>query len=476
MSKRSVAVTLMGVLVVAAMVFSLASLAGAGAGDRTMYKEGTGQALIYPLWVADGTTDTLFEIVNRITPIFPTAQAPDATTFDGDFRLGRWVMVRIQIREEKNSEDALNFDICLSPGDVWTAGLTLQSGITRLITSDESPTFGLGGASTPLSPTGSPLSNPTRGYIEAVMIDNGTSPDTGCDFSHGSDFAFFSNRRGGQEPLFGREIFVNTAGGLATGFNAEALEDLWPSIEANNGTLQGSARAFRDLGLGEEDSDIIGSLMGRWLRDASASFDTQVVVTFPTGKNNTWKLCDGDFSFPAISPFDTTDCDVGGATGGTLTPFDFSITSSTTMALWIRNDEECVNHSPRQVPTPNEVNVITFSALNNHFFSVGSDPREGLKCTTTKATNPATFGWFRLLFDVNEDEMTDYVKGVWFEQDTFSVTTNHSVKVPRVIPAVGFVTITAPTAAARISATFPFQTERPFERYNCDFSDFECSE
>ena len=178
MSQRKRVVSLLGIalVVVVAAVLSLAGSAFAVSSDRTMYNEGTGQAVIYPYWRADGSTDTLFEIVNRITPLSPKIQ--DSFTGFATDRKGRWVLVHMTIRESKVSEESLNFNLCLSPGDVWTGTLTLDGTVTKLISNDNTPSnIGIP-INTELDPVVGPPTNPIEGYIEGVMVDNGTNPVT----------------------------------------------------------------------------------------------------------------------------------------------------------------------------------------------------------------------------------------------------------------------------------------------------------
>lgn len=479
MSKRTSVVALVGTLIVAAVI--LGSVGSADAlffrVDRTMYYEGTGQVLIYPFWIADGTTDTLFEIVNRLTTLNQTGA--DQTTI----RKARYVLVHITIHEEKDSVDVRDFNVCLSPGDVWTGTLTLVGGVTHLKSNDLSTsnpqTSDLGPPPVDVTLTSVPPIggvNPVRGYIEAIMIDNGTSEDAGCDTLHESintdtgqpDNAIFDNdtqHQGLDNPLFGREILVNVSNGIVTGFNAEALEDYCNTDPGNDclglASIKGSARAFQALALADHSRSVRGTLLGRWIRNAASSFETQVIVTFPAGKNQKFGFCTGDVSGPFNAPFGTTNCD-----GKAATPLDFSITATTTMALWVRNDEECVSISPRQIPTPFEVNIITFTQLPDTLFrTTASNPGGGV---CKKPETVATGGWFRLLFDTNEDEVTDRVTGAC------AATPNNqgcpfSVFVPRVIPAVSLEILSAAAAGSgRVSASFPLQTEAPHNFYDCD--------
>jgi len=470
-------------LITLAVVIGLAGPAAANIqARRSMYYEGTGQALIKPFWVADGTTDTLIEVVNRASGLSQQGETTPTT-----IRKGRWILVHFTIHEEKDSVDVRDFNICLSPGDVWTAALTLEGGVTHLKSSDLSsgapsePRSALG--PTPVDETLQPGpggTNPVRGYISVVMIDNGTSHDAGCDGDHLSlntdtgndDNALFDSERHQalNAPLLGRSIYVNVGNGLATGFNDEAIKgycsidpDFWCLGNASVGPIggaPGSVVAFRALALGQHRRNARGTLLGRWLRDAANNFDTQIVLTFPTGKTHEFLLCQGDgaSALKKRAAFGTTTC--GGNTT-TSVPFDFKITAATQMTLWIRNDEECVSVSSRKIATPNEVNVITFTSLPTALFNTTDNSKDGV---CKRADLPATAGWFRLLFDTNEDEVTDAVTGQFSNGAALPPT---SVRVPKVIPGVGFVTITAPTTAARISATFPFQSEEPFDFYDC---------
>jgi hypothetical protein len=479
MSKWRSVVALVGTLIVAAVI--LGSVGSADAlffrVDRTMYYEGTGQVLIYPFWIADGTTDTLFEIVNRLTALNQAGLAsPSGLT---NIRKARYVLVHITIHEEKNSEDVRDFNVCLSPGDVWTATLTLVGGVTHMKSTDLSTTdLGPAPVDVTLAPCLTctpPGTNPTRGYVEAVMIDNGTSEGAGCDTLHEStnpdtglrDDAVFDNNtqhQGVDNPLFGRTLLVNVGNGIVTGFNAEALEDYCntdPGVDCLGlASIKGSARAFQALALADASRSVRGTLLGRFVRDAAHNFETQVVVTFPTGKNHKFGFCSGDTTGPFNAPFGTTDC-----TGKAATQLDFSITATTTMALWVRNDEECVNISPRQIPVPNEVNFISFIGLPDTLFrTTASNPGGGV---CKKPEIQATGGWFRLLFDTNEDEVTDRVTG---SATTFaSGPATQSVFVPRVIPAVSVEIISALTPGqGRVSASFPLQSEAPHDFFDCN--------
>ena len=400
----------------------LVTSASAGPGDRAMYFEGRGQALVYPFWTVENA-DTLFEIVNGLTG------------FGGTPQRGRWVLVMVRVRDAA-SADVLSSPICLSPGDVWTGALTLLGGATHLLSNDQTGS-GLGPA--PVDATlsgGAGGSNPTRGYIEVVMIDNGLTQATGCNGSHGdADFSPGSEEDGTDQPLFGRLIYLSANGGLSGGFNAEAIKDLDPDRELLSGTLHGSARAFQALALGRDRGSIVGALLGRWLVDQTIGADTQVIVTFPLGTQS-FNLCGGEPDTPFgtfMNPCTTT------------VPLDFSFPATAT--LWIRDDEEAVNLSPRRVPLGHEVNVLTLSDFPG----------------VTRVPGSGKAGWFRLLVDANEDEVTDPISGELQEAGPVLTT----VRVPRVLPAVGFTVISVQFGAQGRTFLFPFQTQPPALLFDC---------
>jgi len=81
--------------------------------------DGLGEALLYPYYTARGGNNTLLSVVNTTT----NAKA-----------------VKVRFREAKNSEDVLDFNLYLSPYDVWTAAVVQNGAGARLITGDASCT------------------------------------------------------------------------------------------------------------------------------------------------------------------------------------------------------------------------------------------------------------------------------------------------------------------------------------------------
>ncbi len=105
----------------AALVASGAIAFAGSAGAVAVSSEGLGEALIYPYYTARGNNISLLSVVN--------------TTDQGK-------VVKVRFREAKDSRDVLDFNLYLSPWDVWTGGVSPNVAGTgsRLITNDNSCT------------------------------------------------------------------------------------------------------------------------------------------------------------------------------------------------------------------------------------------------------------------------------------------------------------------------------------------------
>jgi len=103
---------------VAAMAAGLA-IASGNVGAVALNADGTGEALVYPYYTARGDQTTLLTVVNTTN----NAKA-----------------VKVRFREARNSNDVLDFNLYLSPFDVWTGGVTAKNGGAYLTTSDTSCT------------------------------------------------------------------------------------------------------------------------------------------------------------------------------------------------------------------------------------------------------------------------------------------------------------------------------------------------
>lgn len=108
-------------LSIAAMIGGL-GFAGAASADVTVNAKGEGQMLVLPYYTVQNGNSTAFQITNT-----DTAKAK---------------AVKVRFRGGFNSDDILDFQVFLSPGDVWAAQIAKDAdGLARLFTSDTSCTL-----------------------------------------------------------------------------------------------------------------------------------------------------------------------------------------------------------------------------------------------------------------------------------------------------------------------------------------------
>ena len=215
----------------------LASLGAAGTAEAVFEDaNGLGQVLVYPYYTvqqrANGDAfNTLISVVNT------TARAK---------------VVKVRFREGKTSAEVLDFNLYLSPNDVWTAAIIPASGTqtvdtpARLITTDQSctnpaiPATGvdfrnflyLAGSVDGLP--GSTLDRTREGYLE--MIEMGTL--TGASAAAATHSAGVPSCTGLRGPavaltsieaplggLSGQGTIVNVVAGSDVGYNAIALAE-----------------------------------------------------------------------------------------------------------------------------------------------------------------------------------------------------------------------------------------------------------
>lgn len=116
----------------AAVAVSVAAISS-GAGAVALNPDGLGEALVYPYYTVRGGQTSLITVVN--------------TTNQGK-------AVKVRFREARNSNDVLDFNLYLSPYDVWTGQVSQKDGGAYLMTSDTSCT------------------NPAKGGWDAVNAAN----------------------------------------------------------------------------------------------------------------------------------------------------------------------------------------------------------------------------------------------------------------------------------------------------------------
>jgi len=243
----------------ASSALAITNLGGQGATATTMLRSaagGVGHQLLFPYFSTQGDNATLLSIVNTDT-------------------VGK--VVKVRFRGAGNSDDLLDFQVLMSPGDVWTASVAQDAatGVSKLTTTDKSCTVGL---QTGLAATGrvDPNSaknqaNETReGYIEVInMADiitgsalyktikhdaNGVAAcsATVLEAALGTDVAdeAEARTRGMDNPtngLFGDWILLNQANTAAWSGAATALVAMADATTAGSGNIVFWPQKFGDV-------------------------------------------------------------------------------------------------------------------------------------------------------------------------------------------------------------------------------------
>lgn len=222
-SKKSLYVALAGL--------GLASLADS-AGAVMVNPNGLGQVLIYPYYTvrssASGNAyNTLLSVVN-------TTASTKA--------------VKVRFREGKASKEVLDFNVFLSPNDVWTAAVTPDgSGGAQITTTDASCTIPSFTSGTPVSfrttesdadVIGPVAGRVTEGYFEVFEMATYDATDpvaVGAKHSAGNpaDCGAVTNDAAAANPLppngglMGSELLINVQDGQEFSQNATALTQFW---------------------------------------------------------------------------------------------------------------------------------------------------------------------------------------------------------------------------------------------------------
>jgi len=134
------------------------------AGTTSYNPNGLGNQLVFPYFTTQGDNATLINIVNTDTV--------------------RGKAVKVRFRGAGNSDDIYDFQVLMSPGDVWTAAVTQNAdGVSQLQTNDKTCTIpsSVNGAFTNvnrLDSTKDTAAQTREGYIEVInmadIVDNTT--------------------------------------------------------------------------------------------------------------------------------------------------------------------------------------------------------------------------------------------------------------------------------------------------------------
>jgi len=282
----------------------MATMAGAA---HAVYVDnnGLGQALIYPYYTVQGGHNTYVSVVNT------TSSAK---------------VVKVRFREGKNSREVLDFNLYLSPNDVWT-GAVIPSTVTagaRLITADASctnpriPADGIDFRNYAYllaadgSAAGTGLDRTREGYLE--MIEMGTLSGTAAaNATHGAVSGIPANcaalrgvtvnlgtigaPTGG---LMGTGTLINVTNGQDSGYSALALAAVYsasqyvdigndaPNLsgaEAQSLVVSGNRAHNAILNNGRDAvSSVIthSAVLNEYVLDTGTNSNTDWVLTFPT--------------------------------------------------------------------------------------------------------------------------------------------------------------------------------------------------
>jgi len=331
-----------------AVLAGLTGLAGMASVSHAvnLNPDGLGQVLIYPYYTARGGNDTLFSVVNT------TAKAK---------------AVKVRFIEALNSREVLDFNLYLSPYDVWVAAITeTDAGGGQLLIPDTSCTvpyfqggvpgnigvqpflnFQYTGARSDGGPQG--IERTASGYLEMIemgtLVGNAAAGAThvgGVPASCALVNSYWSaggpwraNPNFELEPveggLFGGASILNVAEGTMFSYNATAIDSFWEFGSIGSHTDPGSL--VPDLNSGDTTSNVFltGVAMvdtqtwpaGVFALNATLTFDelfneyivdpdlaarSEWVVTFPTKRFHTDDAPGGAFVPPGspIPPFTRT--------------------------------------------------------------------------------------------------------------------------------------------------------------------------
>ncbi len=256
-----------------ALIAGIAGVAGIASVSTAVNinPDGIGQILLYPYYSVRGDNNTLISVVNTTNNV---------------------KAVKVRFLEGKNSRECLDFNLYLSPYDVWTAALVATTSTepghagedsVKLITSDNSclsPNTIMAGqqflpygysAPAPYDELGLDMKRCTEGHFEMIemgnVVNTATNGNAASAVTHGASgvpadcSVVHNNWLGGAwsalatdgivDPdgsggLFGSAAIVNVPAGTEVSYNADAIQsystvaqhrnpgDLFPNVASGN--------------------------------------------------------------------------------------------------------------------------------------------------------------------------------------------------------------------------------------------------
>ncbi|MFO1395943.1 MAG: hypothetical protein U1F48_02645 [Burkholderiales bacterium] len=301
-----------------AAVAGLGALAAAGTAQAvSVNPNGLGQVLIYPYYtvrtVASGVAgiDAAYNSLLSVTNSTGSAKA-----------------VKVRFLEGKNSREVLDFNLYLSPKDVWTAAVIPTTDGAGIFTADKSCTVPqVSSSSTQPTPfvnyqfsgsnddkAGTSLDRTREGYVEIIEMGdvvgstataathvNGVPP---CTLSALQQPTAPSNTVPGSGGLFGSMTLINVLRGEDFGYDPTALDgfsataiwseegSIFPNLNFVNPktsiVIAGSNVYITDWTGSSVGADPVSAVLmhnnvyNEFVLDASTKSQTDWVVTFPT--------------------------------------------------------------------------------------------------------------------------------------------------------------------------------------------------
>ncbi len=239
----------------AAILAGLGVVAAAGSASAVhVNPDGTGSVLLYPYYTtrSDGGAATGAEYYDNYISVVNSTGSTKA--------------VKVRILEGKRSQEVLDFNLFLSPFDVWTAGIIRTPEGAGMVSIDRScvvPTNvfrdGAGAVILPTVDTlnhfrnfqyidpvdggGLTLDRTREGYVEMIEMGDITNPTWTSWIKHGNtgipaNCPALAGVDGAMSPgitrptggLFGRQSIVNVVSGSDFSYDAVAIDD-WSAVE-----------------------------------------------------------------------------------------------------------------------------------------------------------------------------------------------------------------------------------------------------
>jgi hypothetical protein len=406
-----------------AVVAGIAGVAGfAGLANAVdLNPDGLGQVLIYPYYTVNKSQDTLFSVVNT------------------DANYGKAVKVRFL--EGYNSREVLDFNLYLSPNDVWTARVsqTADDGGGAVFTTDHSctdPAIPAGGVpfrtaafdgTGPIPADDGPqdITRTREGYIELIQMgdiapgstldsltthDQDGIPNDGTPACGVSDAVASAGVIAPTGGLFGSGTIVNVGEGTFFAYNADALDgfssqtnyspssDLNPSLQDafSSEATNGIARAYvfingtlvtADYAYGADAVSAVymaDAIYNEFLVSPGLGANTDWVITFPTKRF----YVDEDLYGPGtpFPPF--VESFSGGESNVVVNPTLYDREEGTTVPQG--DFSPPISTQPNSLPF--EVNVISFLTDTG-----AGDPSGVLGSILRPNIHPyGPYGWMRL--------------------------------------------------------------------------------